>query len=285
MRSPACGETRHCELRTSHYEPPERVRPLKLTFLGTGTSFGIPVIGCTCATCTSEDPRDRRTRHGALLEDEGRRILVDTPPELRLQLLREGVSDVDAVWYTHPHADHVHGIDDLRAFSLRNRRRLDVYAGADTVEVLTTRFDYVFDPGAKPTEGTTRPEAAFHTLTPFVPATVAGFDILPLAVPHGKLEVLGFRAGGLGYLTDAKLIPDRVRAALTGVRVLVLNALWWGNPHPTHLNVEEAVQAARDLGAERTLLTHLTHRVRHQELLQQLPPGIEPAYDGLTIDV
>ena len=258
---------------------------MRLTFLGTGTSFGIPVIGCSCATCTSMDPRDRRTRHGAILEDDGRRVLVDTPPELRLQLLAAGVASVDAVWYTHEHADHVHGIDDLRAFSIRGRDRLQVHASAATVQKLTSRFDYVFDPGAMLTEGTTRPEAEFRTLTAYEPARVGGIEMLPVPVPHGTIQVFGFRAGDLGYVTDAKCIPDRSFEALQGVRILVLNALWFGNPHPTHLNVEEAIEVARSLGAERTYLTHLTHRLRHQELLDRLPDGIEPAYDGLTIHV
>lgn len=258
---------------------------MKLTFLGTGTSFGIPVIGCSCATCTSGDPRDQRTRHGALLEEEGRTVLVDTPPELRLQLLRAGVSRVDAVWYTHHHADHVHGIDDLRAFSMRRGERLEVYAARETVGVLTSKFDYVFDPGARPTVGTTRPEAEFRTLNPYEPIGVAGFPMLPLPVPHGPMDVFGFRVGDLGYLTDAKRIPERGMEALRGVRVLVLNALWFGDPHPTHMNVEEAVDAAREIGAERTYLTHLTHRLRHQELLDRLPDGVFPAHDGLVIDV
>ena len=258
---------------------------MKLTFLGTGTSFGIPVIGCDCATCTSDDPRDQRTRHGALLEEDGRRLLIDTPPELRIQLLRARVSSVDAVWYTHHHADHVHGIDDLRAFSLRRRHRLEVYASRETVDVLTSKFDYVFDPGTKPTEGTTRPEAEFRDIEPYERATVAGFPMLPLPVPHGPMDVFGFRVGDLGYLTDAKLIPDRSLEALRGVRVLVLNALWYGDPHPTHMNVEEAVEAAREIGAERTFLTHLTHRLRHQDLLDRLPDGVLPAHDGLVIEV
>lgn len=258
---------------------------MRLTFLGTGTSFGIPVIGCGCSTCTSADPRDRRTRHGALLEEDGRRLLIDTPPELRLQLVSAGVPTVDAVWYTHHHADHVHGIDDLRAFSIRSHHRLEVYASRETVGVLTSKFDYVFDPGAKPTEGTTRPEAEFRVLEPYEPATAAGFPMLPLPVPHGPVEVFGFRVGGLGYLTDAKRIPERAVESLRGIRVLVLNALWYGDPHPTHMNVEEAVEAALEIGAERTYLTHLTHRLRHQDLLDRLPDGVAPAHDGLVIDI
>ena len=258
---------------------------MKLHFLGTGTSFGVPVIGCDCAICASDDPRDRRTRHGALLEDDGRRVLIDTPPELRLQLLRARVRDVDAVWYTHCHADHTHGVDDLRVFSVRSRRPLPVFAAPDCAKTLAMRFDYVFDADLRPLEGTTRPEARLEVFHPFEPVDVAGFRMIPLPVPHGRVEAYGFRVGDLGYITDAKSLPERTRDALAGVRVLVLNALWFGNPHPTHFNVEEAVEAARSVGAERTYLTHLTHRVDHHTLEARLPPGIHPAHDGLTIDI
>jgi phosphoribosyl 1,2-cyclic phosphate phosphodiesterase len=258
---------------------------VKLHFLGTGTSFGVPVIGCSCATCRSPDPRDRRTRHAALLEDDGRRLLVDTPPELRLQLLRAGTPSVDAVWYTHHHADHIHGIDDLRAFSMRHGVAIEVFASAESAAVLSRKFDYVFDPAMTPTEGTSRPEAQLRVLAPYERVEAAGFDVLPVPVPHGPIQVYGFRVGDLGYLTDAKQVPPRAREALAGVRVLVVNALWYGHPHPTHFNVEEAVDAAAAIGAERTFLTHMSHRVRHQELLDRLPAGVEPAYDGLTIEV
>ena len=257
---------------------------MKLHFLGTGTSFGVPVIGCHCAVCTSADPRDKRTRHCALIEEGERRLLIDTPPELRLQLVRAGIANVDAVWYTHCHADHVHGIDDLRVFSARDRRALDVYADPACTAVLERRFDYVFDTEV-PVEGTSRPEARIHPLRPYEPATIGGFEVLPLPVPHGAVEAYGFRIGDLGYITDAKLLPPRTREALQGVRVLVLNALWWGHPHPTHFNVEEAVEAALGIGAERTFLTHMSHRVGHRELEEALPDGIEPAWDGLVVDL
>lgn len=258
---------------------------MKLRFLGTGTSFGIPVVGCGCATCTSPDPRDRRTRHGALLEDGGRRLLVDTPPELRLQLVEAGVSRVDAVWYTHCHADHVHGVDDLRVFSVRRKHPIRVYGSEECVETLEHRFAYVFDSTIRPIAGTTKPEAELTTFRPYQEVEAAGFRLLPLPVPHGLMEAFGFRVGELGYITDAKRLPPRTREALEGVRVLVLNALWYGDPHPAHFTVEEAVEVAREIGAERTYLTHLTHRVRHAELEERLPPGVLPAYDGLEVEV
>lgn len=223
-------------------------------------------------------------RHCAMVEEGDRRLLIDTPPELRLQLVRAGVSEIDAVWYTHCHADHTHGVDDLRVFSVRKRKPLVVYADPDCKALLEEKFAYVFDPDMKPLEGTTRPEADLLPYHAYEPVRVGGFEVLPLPVPHGQVEAYGFRIGGLGYITDAKRLPDRTREALEGVEVLVLNALWIGDPHPTHFNVEEAVEAALDIGAARTYLTHLSHRVGHAHLLGSLPPGIEPAYDGLIVD-
>ena len=224
-------------------------------------------------------------RHGALVEDGGRTLLVDTPPELRLQLLAAGVSRVDAVWYTHCHADHVHGVDDLRVFSVREGRPVRVFGSAECVATLESRFDYVFDPAIRPVEGTTKPEAELTAFRPYEELEAGGFRMLPLPVPHGLVEAFGFRVGELGYVTDAKALPPRTREALRGVRVLVLNALWYGDPHPAHFTVEEAVEAARSVGAERTYLTHFTHRVRHVELERDLPPGVYPAYDGLVVEV
>jgi phosphoribosyl 1,2-cyclic phosphate phosphodiesterase len=260
---------------------------VKLHFLGTGTSAGVPLIGCACATCGSGDPRDRRGRHGAVVEsDEGaHRLLVDTPPELRLQLLQAGITDIDAVWFTHEHADHVHGIDDVRVFSARHGRALPAYAGPDTAPVLRERFRYIFDPDYRPPEGTTAPELRVELLTPDRVVEVGALRLQPLPLPHGESTSWGFRVGALGYVTDAKHIPPAVAGLLAGVRVLVLNALWFGRPHPTHFNMEEAIAAAASIGAERTYLTHLTHRHTHEELLRRLPPGVEPAWDGLTVEI
>ncbi|HET7275590.1 MAG TPA: MBL fold metallo-hydrolase [Longimicrobiaceae bacterium] len=258
---------------------------MRIRFLGTGTSFGVPVVGCECATCRSTDPRDKRTRHGALLEEGGRRVLIDTPPELRLQLVRAGISSIDAVWYTHYHADHTHGVDDLRVFSVRRKEPLRVYGSEDCVASLASKFDYVFDPMMKAIPGTTKPEAELHTFRAYESVNVAGIEMLPLPVPHGNLQAFGFRAGDLGYITDAKRLPEKTLEALMGVRVLVLNALWFGKPHPTHLTVEEAVEIARSIGAEQTFLTHLSHHSTHAELERRLPAGILPAYDGLAVDL
>lgn len=258
---------------------------MKIRFLGTGTSFGVPVVGCRCEVCRSDDPRDARTRHGLLVEREGRRLLVDTPPELRLQLLEADVRRVEDVWITHPHADHVHGVDDLRIFTLRSERPLRVHAAEEHVEELRSRFRYIFEGEADPPPGSTVPDLELVTFRDRRPVEAAGMELTPVALPHGSFRSFGFRTGDLAVLVDGKRIPEDAVDLLEGVDVLVLNALWIGNPHPAHFNVEEAVEAARRLGARRTFLTHLTHRVRHRELAERLPPGVRPAHDGLEVEL
>jgi phosphoribosyl 1,2-cyclic phosphate phosphodiesterase len=257
---------------------------MRLTFLGTGTSFGVPQIGCDCAVCRSTDPRDKRTRSGAVLEASGSTILIDTPPELRLQLIAGGFSRVDAVVYTHEHADHINGIDDLRIFSVRRRDPLPIYGPEETLERLRSSFNYIFDDAVRPYEGTSKPSLRLHETQPDRSMTVAGVEMLPLAFQHGHLRVFGYRFGNLAYITDVKSIPPAERDRLRGLDVLVLNALWW-RPHPTHLSISEAVETARALGARRTYLTHLTHETGHADLETRLPAGIFPAYDGLTVEV
>jgi phosphoribosyl 1,2-cyclic phosphate phosphodiesterase len=255
---------------------------MRLTFLGTGTSFGVPQIGCECAVCRSSDPRDKRTRSGAVLEAQGSTILIDTPPELRLQLIAAGFSSIDAVLYTHEHADHVNGIDDLRIFS--QRRALPIYGPAETLERLRASFNYIFDDAVRPYEGTSKPRLAMHETEPDRMITVAGVDTLPLAFQHGHLRVFGYRFGDLAYVTDVKSIGPAERERLRGLDVLVLNALWWRS-HPTHMSISEAVETAQALGARRTYLTHLTHETGHSDLESKLPGGIFPAYDGLSLEV
>lgn len=256
---------------------------MRLTFLGTGTSFGVPQIGCRCAVCRSADPRDKRNRSGALVEAGGAAILIDTPPELRLQLLAAGIARVDAVVYTHAHADHTNGIDDLRMFSVRQRRALPVYGPPETLERLRASFGYIFDE-VRPYEGTSKPSLELYGIEPDRPVQVAGVEVRPLAFRHGHIRVYGYRIGALAYITDVKAIPEPERRQLQGLDVLVLNALWWRS-HPTHLSIGEAVETAQALGARRTYLTHLTHETGHAELAAQLPAGVLPAYDGLTVEV
>lgn len=256
---------------------------MRLVFLGTGTSYGVPQIGCHCRTCTSSDPRDRRMRAAVLIESGGHRLLIDTPPELRLQLVGGAIESVDAVLFTHAHADHVHGIDDLRAVSMRRGERLAVYGPAAALAELERRFGYIFDrTPAQP--GTSKPELAAHALEPERVTQVAGMPVCPVALPHGDCTVFGYRVGDVAYLTDAKTVPAPARARLAGLEVLVLNALL-SRPHPLHLSIPEAVEAAQQIGARRTFLTHLTHETPHAELAARLPAGIAPAYDGLVIEV
>ncbi|HEY3011689.1 MAG TPA: MBL fold metallo-hydrolase [Gemmatimonadales bacterium] len=257
---------------------------MRLTFLGTGTSFGVPQIGCDCAVCRSTDPRDKRTRSGAVLEAAGSTILIDTPPELRLQLIAAGFSRIDAVVYTHEHADHINGIDDLRIFSVRQREPLPIYGPSETLDRLRGSFNYIFDDAVRPYEGTSKPCLTLHETRPDEMIKVAGIPVLPLAFQHGHLRVFGYRFGSIAYLTDIKAIPQAERERLRGLDVLVLNALWW-RPHPTHLSISEAVETAQALGARRTYLTHLTHETGHSELEAKLPAGILPAYDGLSVEV
>lgn len=258
---------------------------MKLTFLGTGTSFGIPIIGCGCAVCRSPDPRDKRTRIGAVIEsDGGTRLLIDTPPELRLQLVQAGIDRVDAVFFTHDHADHIHGIDDIRAITVRERRPLPMYAEPDVLQRLRVRFPYVFDERMQPLPGTSKPEGEAHPIGDGDVVQVGDARVEAIAVPHGRMRVLAFRVGALGFVTDAKSVPPPAIERLRGVRVLVLNALF-RRPHPTHLSIGEAVAVAAQVGAERTYLIHLTHETSHAELEAELPPGVMPAHDGLVIEV
>jgi len=257
---------------------------MKLTFLGTGTSFGVPVVGCDCATCTSSDPRDRRTRHGAVLDTDGGRLLVDTPPELRLQLLAAHIDRIDAVWFTHTHADHIHGIDDLRIFTVR-RGDMDAYVPAEYRPLVEHHFNYIFDDAVRPPEGSSKPQIRLNEFSGDEPVEIVGESFMPVKVPHGGCTVYGFRVGGLGYVTDAKTLPERAKEILSGVDVLVLNALWFTKPHGSHFNIEEAIEASREVGAGRTYLTHLTHRVRHEELEEKLPKGVFAAFDGLEVHI
>lgn len=256
-----------------------------MTFLGTGTSFGIPVIGCDCAVCRSPDPRNRRARHALLLEEGGRRLLVDTPPELRLQLVDAGVRTVDAVFLTHQHADHTHGLDDLRIFSMRAGRALPVHVAAEFEEVLRQRFTYIWGREGAAEEWTAVPDLDLRPFEEGDTVRAAGLTLAPVALPHGSGRSYGFRVGDLAVVVDAKSIPERAVRVLAGARVLVINALWFGNPHPSHFNVDEAVEAARTLGVERAYLTHMSHRLDHAELEARLPEGIHAAHDGLQVDV
>jgi phosphoribosyl 1,2-cyclic phosphate phosphodiesterase len=203
---------------------------------------------------------------------------------LRLQLIAAGISKVGAILFTHDHADHVHGIDDIRALSDQMRAPIDMYGPPDTMERLARRFAYIFDDSIKALPGTSKPEGRAHPVYPGKTFIIGGVDVTPVAVPHGAASVYGYRVGKLGYVTDAKELPDEAVRAFRGVSVLVLNALF-RTPHPTHFSIPEAIEAARKIGARQTFLTHLTHRTGHAALEADLPTGIAPAFDGLTVQI
>jgi phosphoribosyl 1,2-cyclic phosphate phosphodiesterase len=258
---------------------------MKLTFLGTGTSFGVPQVGCDCAVCHSTDPRDTRSRVGAVVETEGgMRLLIDTPPELRVQLIANRIDRVDAVLFTHDHADHTHGADDIRAFTIRRDTPLPLYGSAATLASLARKFPYIFDESMRPLPGTSKPEGSARELAEGETVRIGDVDVTPVTVPHGYAEVYAYRIGPLAYVTDAKRVPPRALDRLRGARVLVINALLH-REHPTHLSVAEAVAVAAEIGAARTFLTHLTHESFHADLEAELPPGVSPAFDGLTVRI
>jgi phosphoribosyl 1,2-cyclic phosphate phosphodiesterase len=210
-------------------------------------------------------------------------VLVDTSPDLREQLLDTQVDWVDGIFYTHEHADHTHGIDDLRAFTVRRDAPLPMYGSAETLDSLKRKFAYIFDE-KRPLAGTSKPEGRAHIIEADMPFVVGDAEIVPIPIPHGAITVFAYRIGPLGYITDAKSVPAPAIERLRGVRVLVINALF-RTEHPTHLSIPESLRVAADVGAERTYLIHLTHDNFHANLESELPRGVTPAFDGLTVRV
>lgn len=252
---------------------------MRVTFLGTGTSMGVPVPTCVCAVCRSDDPRDHRLRPSVLLEWNGASVLIDTSTDLRTQALRHGIQRVDAVLYTHGHADHILGLDDLRLYNWRQGRPVPVYGSAHTLAALQRTFWYVFD---REVSESTRPEIELHPVDSAFPLHRRRVE--PIPVLHGRLAILGYRVGRFAYLTDVSELPAASHELLGGLEVLVLNALRT-RPHPTHFNLERALEHAVRIGAGRTYLTHMSHEVHHATVAAQLPPGVDLAYDGLSLEV
>jgi phosphoribosyl 1,2-cyclic phosphate phosphodiesterase len=250
-------------------------------FLGTGTSHGVPMIGCECEVCQSIDPRDNRTRTSILVEtDDGLAILVDTTPDLRLQALRHRLRRVDAILYTHAHADHLFGLDDVRRFNAVSGQAMPIFARGDTLGEIRQRFGYVFA-GGRPAGGGL-PELRLWTIGG--PFCIGRQEVVPVAILHGRREILGYRFGAFAYLTDCSGIPDASLALLEGLDVLVLDALR-RRPHSTHFSLDQAVAMAGRIGARQTYFTHMAHDLGHLETCARLPPGVTLAYDGLTLDV
>ena len=259
---------------------------MKLTFLGTGTSQGVPVIGCNCEVCRSTDSRDKRLRTAAMIEAKGLRLIIDAGPDFRQQMLREGVRRIDAILLTHEHKDHTGGLDDVRAFNFVDYPKaihtVDIFSTQRTADVIRKDFDYAFVENKY--QGA--PEIALHTIDGRSPFVIKGVEITPIAGKHSeRFDVTGFRIGPIAYLTDFKQLYEGEIEKLRGVELLVINALRF-EPHHSHLNVDEATAIAQEVGAKRTLLTHMSHGIGlYERSGERLPKGVEMAYDGLTIEI
>ncbi|MBU5635188.1 GPMC system MBL fold metallohydrolase [Geomonas sp. Red69] len=251
---------------------------MKITILGSGTSTGVPMVGCHCQVCGSSDPRDKRTRASILVESCGQRILVDTSTDLRMQALREGIPQIDAVLLTHTHADHIHGIDDLRGFHFIHRRVIPCYASQDTIDQVSANFSYIFE--GLHSEGYWPLLEAFPVEDPF---DLFGCRVTPVPIRHGSFLATGYRFDNAAYLTDCSEIPDQSLALLQGLDLLIIDALRF-SPHPNHFNIEGALKITEILKPRRTVLTHLTHEVHHSDG-ERLPQGVEFAYDGLSVEL
>jgi len=249
--------------------------------LGSGTSTGVPAIGCDCAVCRSTDPHDRRLRPSIVLEaEQGPVILVDTSTDLREQALANDLRRVDAILFTHTHADHVFGLDDVRRYNHMQRAAIPCYADAGTIASLRRMFSYVFEPPKQIGGGI--PQLTLTEITG--PFTIGSVDIIPIRLFHGTLPVLGFRIGSFAYLTDCNRIPDQSWPLLDGVRTLIVDALRH-RPHSTHFSIAESLDVVARLGATRAYFTHICHELPHAETNARLPDGVQLAYDGLVIDI
>jgi phosphoribosyl 1,2-cyclic phosphate phosphodiesterase len=251
-----------------------------INVLGSGTSTGVPTIGCRCAVCTSADPRDNRLRPSILVRYGGRGILIDTTPDFRTQALRMPIERVDAILYTHAHADHILGLDDVRPFNYRQRSEIPIYAMQETLDSIRRVFQYAFEP--EPAH-TSIPKLKLHAIED-EPFDLFGLTITPLRVMHGETQILGFRFGAAAYITDQSDIPEATKEKLRGLNVLFLDALRH-KPHPTHSTVAQSLKWVGELKPRRTYFTHISHDLGHASTEAALPEGVKLAYDGLEIVV
>jgi phosphoribosyl 1,2-cyclic phosphate phosphodiesterase len=253
---------------------------MQLTILGAGSSAGTPALGCTCATCVSTDPRNKRTRCSSIVTlDDGRVILIDTSPDLRQQALRENLLRVDAVLYTHTHADHLHGIDDLRAFCQINRCQIPLYSYPEAISHIQDKFGYTL---REPSHYWDLPVLAAHIVE--APFSVAGVQVTPIPVMHGKIRIYAYRIGNLVYMTDVSAIPESSFHLLQGVEVLLIDCLR-ETPHPTHVSVSESLALIARIGAKRNVLIHMTHELEYHALQARLPANVTVGYDGLRLSL
>jgi len=254
---------------------------LELTFLGTGTSTGVPVIGCNCEVCQSPDPRDTRVRASVLIQVAGATLLIDTSPDLRMQMLAARPARIDAVLFTHAHADHTAGLDELRRFNIMQGERIPVWATESTASDLEKRFSYAFDHSFSFFGG--KPDLDLHIFDPETPITVAGVEITPIPINHGRLPIVGYRIGRLVYVTDVKTIPESSRAFLDEAEVMVVTALR-RKEHVAHMNLDEALETIARHRPERAFLTHLAHEMGlYADVAPLLPSHVEIATDGLVV--
>ncbi len=252
---------------------------MTITFLGTGTSQGVPVIACGCEVCTSADKRDKRLRSSILVEGD-KTVVIDSGPDFRYQMLRANVQHLDALVFTHEHKDHVAGMDDIRAFNYKQNSPIDVWAEERVQAAIKREFHYIFTEFKYPGI----PQVNLNTITD-QPFLIGDIKFIPIEVMHYKLPVKGFRINDFTYITDAKTISDSEKELIKGSSILVINALQ-KQTHISHFTLEEAIAFAQEIGAERTYFTHISHRLgRHEDISKDLPPGIELAYDGLKLEI